>query len=459
MNSAERRAILALCSISSLRIFGLFLLLPVLAVYAARYPESTPFTVGLAMGIYGLTQALLQIPFGLMSDRVGRKQIITLGLLIFALGSIIAALSTTLEWLIIGRAIQGGGAISAAVLALAADLTREEQRTKAMAIIGVGIGMMFLLSISVATPLANLVGVDGLFWLTAVAALIAIAVLHLLVPNPDTNLLHRDIAPVWGQIRDVLQNLELQRLNFGIFALHFAMTALFLVIPAEFVRIGELPLAAHWKVYLPIVVLSVIAMTPLVMQTSKTHLNYPILKLGTLMVVVSTIGLALASFSQGEWRLLLVSLWLYFVGFNLLEAMLPSLISRVAPASSRGTASGVYNSMQFLGIFMGGSLGGLIIQFYGAPSLFMVISAVMLSWLALCHLTPAFQLSSSRVINLGTEFSEGSLSDSRRASLIDKLRRVKGVQEVTILPGEQLAYLKVDDKELDTDALFKLKST
>ncbi|MBX2868560.1 MAG: MFS transporter [Acidiferrobacterales bacterium] len=459
MNSAELRAILALSAISSLRIFGLFLLLPVLAIYAAEYPDSSPFTIGLALGIYGLTQAILQIPFGLMSDRIGRKRVITIGLLIFALGSVIAALSTSLEWLIIGRAIQGGGAVSAAVLALAADSTREEQRTKAMAILGAGIGMMFLLSISIATPLAGWVGVDGLFWITAAGALLAILILHFLVPNPETNLLHRDIAPVVDQIRSVLMDGQLQRLNLGIFTLHFAMTALFLAIPAELIRIGNLPLSMHWKVYLPLVLLSVITMIPLVMMTSKTHLNYPILKLGSLFVVISSFGIAVTSFGNGVFSLLLVSLWLYFVGFNLLEAMLPSLVSRVAPAASKGSATGVYNSLQFFGIFIGGSVGGLILQSYDTAGLFSLIAVVMLGWLLLCQFTPPFKLSSSRVINLGSELSTGSLSESHRASLVDKLSRVRGVQEVTILQGEQLAYLKVDDKDLDTDALFKLKST
>jgi len=316
MNSVERRAVLALSAISSLRIFGLFLLLPVLSIYAARYPDSTPFTIGLTIGIYGLTQAVLQIPFGLLSDRIGRKTVITAGLLIFALGSVIAALSNTLEWLIIGRAIQGGGAVSAAVLALVADLTREEQRGKSMAIIGMGIGSMFLLSISVATPLANAFGVEGLFWLTAMGALLAIAILHLAVPNPGSTLLHRDVAPVWSQMKSVLCDRQLLRLDFGIFVLHFAMTAIFVVFPAELVRIGELPLAAHWKVYLPVVLLSVIGMSPLVMLTSRTHLNYRILKIASLIVVLSLMGLAIATMGEGRYGVLLFALWLYFVSFK-----------------------------------------------------------------------------------------------------------------------------------------------
>ena len=318
---------------------------------------------------------------------------------------------------------------------------------------------MFLLSISVATPLAAMVGVDGLFWLTAAGALLAIVVLHLLVPDPETNLLHRDIAPVWGQMREVLSSGQLQRLNLGIFALHFSMTALFLMIPGELMRIGDLALSAHWKIYLPVVLLSVVAMIPLVLLTSRTHLNYPILKLGGLIVVVASIGLAASSSGAGIFPLMLLCLWLYFVGFNLLEAMLPSLVSRVAPAASKGSASGIYNSLQFFGIFMGGSLGGAVVQWFGTTGLFLLISVVMFAWLALCQFTQPFKLSSSRVIKIGAESGEGSFTDSHRASLIDKLQRVRGVQEVTILQGEQLAYLKVDDKDLDTDALFKLKST
>ncbi len=458
MNSAERRAVLALSTISSLRIFGLFLLLPVLSIYAARYPDSTPFTIGLAMGIYGLTQAVLQIPFGLLSDRIGRKPVITAGLVIFAIGSVIAALSTSLEWLIVGRAIQGGGAVSAAVLALVADLTREEQRGKSMAIIGMGIGSMFLLSISVATPLANVFGVEGLFWLTAISAVLAIAILHLAVPTPDSTLLHRDVAPVWNQVKDVLLDKQLLRLDLGIFVLHFTMTAVFVVLPAELVRIGELPLVAHWKVYLPVVLLSVIGMSPLVMLTSRTHFNYRILKVASLIVLLSLIGLAIATAGEGRYGVLLFALWLYFVGFNVLEAMFPSLVSRVAPAASKGSASGVYNSIQFFGIFTGGVGGGLVAQYFGSSGLFWFVGTVMFGWLVSCQLLTPFKLASSRVINLGSESGE-ILSDSHRASLIDKLRNVRGVQEVTVLDGEQIAYLKVDDKELDTDALFQLKTT
>ena len=443
---------MSLAGITSIRMFGLFLLLPVLAAYAADFPKSTPLLIGMAMGAYGLTQALLQIPFGLMSDRFGRKLIISIGLLLFFCGSVVAALATSVEWLIAGRALQGSGAVSAAVLALTADLTREEQRTKAMAGIGMAIGAVFLLSLTVAPPLAQAIGVDGLFWLTALLALLATAILLLFVPTPERRLRHRDVVPVSSQISAVLADGQLARLDFGIFILHLLMTAMFVVLPGEISRLGGLDLALHWRVYLPVVLLSVIGMIPLILIGSRPGLASGMFRLATGILVISLASLALASGNFHNFFALLISLWLYFVGFNALEAMLPSLVSQVAPAASKGTAIGVYNTMQFLGIFFGGLLGGLVAGHFGAAMVWWLGAAIAMLWVMVNWLAPEFELLSSLVLNLEAQ------SEVQRQALVDRISQVRGVKEVTILQGEPLAYLKVNDKDLDTDALYQLHS-
>ncbi len=454
MSRTEKRAVFSLAAIFGLRMFGLFLLLPVMAVYASSLPGSTPLMVGLTLGAYGLTQAMLQIPFGLLSDRIGRKKIITIGLLIFALGSVVAALASSIEWLVIGRAIQGGGAISSAVLALTADLTREEQRTKAMAMIGMSIGLVFLLSISIAPPLAGQIGIDGLFWITSIMALLAIVGLHKGVPTPERRILHRDVIPALAQIGEVLKDRQLLRLDFGIFVLHMVLTALFVVVPAQITQVGDLTLEQHWKVYLPILVLSVVAMIPLIMAASRSEKVTLVFRLGTLILGSSLVLLALVSGQgQPQFSLLLLAIWAFFVGFNALEAMLPSLVSRVAPAASKGTAIGVYNSLQFFGVFCGGIIAGVLAGRYGPSSVFWFCAAMAAIWCWVAWAAPGFLLSSSRVISIGEQ------SPSQIDALVDRIGRVRGVQEVIIVRGETLAYLKVDDKELDIAALHQLKQT
>jgi MFS family permease len=454
LTAVEKRAVFSLAAIFGLRLFGLFLLLPVLAIYAATLPGSTPLYVGLALGVYGLTQAMLQIPFGLLSDRIGRKKIITIGLLIFAAGSVVAALASTIEWVIIGRAIQGGGAVSSAVLALTADLTREEQRTKAMALIGMSIGLVFLLSITIAPPLASQIGVEGLFWITSILALLAIAGLHLVVPTPRRRVTHRDVIPAREQIGDVLRNPQLLRLDFGIFVLHMVLTALFVVLPGQIIRIGELELAQHWQVYLPVMVLSVMGMLPLIIASSRSGKVTAIYRIGAAILGLGLVILALATAVERPlFSMLMLGIWVFFVGFNALEAMLPSLVSRISPAASKGTAIGVYNSLQFFGMFVGGIVAGVLAGNYGPASVFWFCAGMVALWIVVAGFAPAFTLSSSRVVFIGDQ------SPSQIDELIDRIGRVRGVQEVTIVRGETQAYLKVDDKELDIAALHQLNQT
>ena len=319
MNAMERRSVLALSGVISSRMFGLFLLLPVLALYAAAMPGSTPFLVGLALGIYGLTQALFQLSFGMCSDIFGRKGVITLGLFVFIAGSVIAALSDTLPWLIAGRAIQGAGAVSSAVLALTADLTREEQRTKAMALIGISIGAVFLTSMALAPVLSLYIGIPGLFWLTAGLGVVALLLLHGVVPSPSRHLRHRDVTPTASRVPAVLRDPQLMRLNVGALVLHLVLTALFVVLPAELSRMGDMALHEHWKVYFPVLLLSVIGMVPLIAAGSRADRIAPMFRVAIFLLLAGLGGMSLMTWGDGGPFLWLAAcLWVFFCGFNAL---------------------------------------------------------------------------------------------------------------------------------------------
>jgi MFS family permease len=447
MTALERRAVATLASVFSLRMFGLFLILPVFSLYAEKLDGHTPFLVGMALGAYGLTQAILQIPYGLASDRFGRKPMIILGLLVFAAGSVVAAMSTSIMGVILGRALQGAGAIAAVVIALTADLTREEQRTKAMALIGVTIGMTFLLSLMFAPVLDLWIGVSGIFWLTAVLALLGIAVVATVVPSPVSARHHRDVQPIPAQFGRVLRDGNLLRLDLGIFLLHFVLTALFVAIPLALVEWGGLAREAHWKVYVPVIILSVVGMVPLVAMSARKHLIRWIYAAGIGMLALSQFVLYL-----GHQRLvwLIVGLWVFFVGFNVLEALLPSLVSRVAPAESKGTAIGVYNSFEFFGAFLGGALGGFVHGAYSLQGVFAMCSAVVVAWLVVALTAPAPRLLDSRVLRVGPR------APSEARALAERLAAVPGVAEAVVVGEEGVAYLKIDSKTVDADALDEL---
>lgn len=382
MTATERRASLSLASIFALRMLGLFLVLPVFALEAARYPGGDdPARVGLAMGIYGLTQGFLQIPFGLASDWWGRKPVIIAGLVMFALGSFVSAWAPDLHWLIIGRAVQGAGAISAAVTALLADTTRDEVRTKAMALVGGSIALMFALSLVIAPWLAGYIGLHGLFALTGSLALTGIAVVLWWVPAEP--LIHKNQGR--GGMREVLRDPALLRLNFGVFVLHAVQLAMWVALPALLVAAG-LEKTRHWQVYLPAVLASFVVMGMTLFPLEKRgYLRAVFLgavgliflvQAGLLWTVSSVVS---AAPSLGWLGALLV---LFFCGFNVLEASQPSLASRVAPPHARGAALGVYNTLQSLGFFAGGAIGGWITKLHGAQGLFIVCGGLMLLWLA-----------------------------------------------------------------------------
>ncbi len=374
MSALEIRASVSLASIFALRLLGLFLILPVFAVYAQSIPGGNDATlVGIALGIYGLTQGLLQIAYGAASDRWGRKPVIAIGLVVFALGSFIAALAPDIGWTIVGRALQGAGAISAAVTALIADSTRDEHRTKAMALVGASVGLTFAASLVIAPLLFPVIGVRGLFAMTGVLVVIAIGVLVWVVPPAPAKLSPVDKAA----LRTVLVHRELVRLNIGIFVLHTVLMAMFVVLPGVLIQGGSLPIAEHWKLYFPVVMLSFALMAMPLIMAERRGLLRPLFIGSIALVVIAELGFLTRSDSLG-W--LAVWLLIFFTGFNLLEACLPSLVSRIAPASSKGLALGIYNTSQALGLFAGGAFGGAIVARWGSDAVFAFAACVTGVW-------------------------------------------------------------------------------
>jgi MFS family permease len=376
MTPSERRASGSLAMIFAARMLGLFLVLPVFALEARRYPGGgDPALIGMAMGIYGLTQGLLQIPYGLASDRFGRKRVIVLGLLVFAAGSFVAAAAPSLGWLVAGRALQGAGAVSAAVTALLADLTRDAVRTKAMALVGASIGLVFALSLVAAPLLAARVGLHGLFTITGLLALGCIAVVTMWTPPAPAQ---RANVPR-GRLLDVLNHAPLLRLDVGVFVLHAVQLAMWMAVPALLVQAG-LPKERHWLVYLGSVVLSFAAMGGMFALERRGYLRAVFLSaIGVVLLV--QLGL-LASSYHPAIPVLAVLLFFFFCGFNILEATQPSLASRLAPPHSRGAALGVYNTLQSLGLFAGGAVGGELAKSVGSAGLFGTCAVLMAVWLA-----------------------------------------------------------------------------
>lgn len=376
MSANERRAGLALAAIFALRMLGLFLVLPIFASAAATLPGGDDLRlVGLALGAYGLTQALLQIPLGIASDHFGRKPVILAGLLLFLIGSIIAALAEHLVGLLIGRIVQGAGAISAAITALAADLTRETQRTKIMAMIGSSIGLVFALSLAIAPPLYGVLGLSGLFWLTAALALGAGILLFTVVP-PAPPL----PPPQRGAFFELLRDGQLMRLNAGVFLLHMMQTALWVSVPAALIERAALPLQSHWQVYLPAVLLSFLVMVPAVIQAERHGRMKAVFLAAIGLLLIVQVGLGQAA--VGLWSLLFW-LTLFFVGFNIIEATQPSWISRLVPPHAKGAALGLYNTLQSLGLFVGGLLGGAVAQRYGFEAIHWLCALLAALWLLL----------------------------------------------------------------------------
>ncbi len=448
MLPSERRATRGLAGIYALRMMGLFMILPVFALYAETLADVTPFLIGLAIGIYGLTQALLQIPFGFLSDKIGRKPVIVGGLIIFALGSVIAALADSIYGVIFGRAVQGAGAIAAAIMALTADLTREEQRVKAMATIGISIGLAFAFSLIVGPILNNWIGVDGIFWLTAVLALGGIYVLLRVVPTPLHSRFHRDAQPVPQQFKTVLRDAELLRLDIGIFVLHMVLTASFVVLPIALVDEVKLASVDHWWIYLPVMILAMGLMVPFIIIAEKRRKMKQIMT-GAVFVLMFAEFLLFSGYHS--FIVVFIAILLFFIAFNVLEASLPSMIAKTAPPDIKGTAMGVYSSCQFLGAFIGGVTGGLLYGWFGVGSVFLFCGVMLLVWFVLVSTMRNPRYLGSFMINVGP------IDKERASHLVAELTRVTGVAEAVVIPEDGIAYLKVDNHAVDKKALLRFR--
>ncbi len=449
MTPSERQAAMSLAGIFGLRMLGLFLILPVFSPYAHGLAGAAehPALVGMALGAYGLTQALLQIPFGMLSDKIGRKPVIAAGMLLFAAGSVIAALSDSITGVLFGRVVQGSGAVAAAIIALVADLTREEHRTKAMAMIGMTIGVSFMLSMVLGPVFDRLIGVTGIFWLTAALALAGILFLYLVVPDPKRSVHHRDAEMTAGMLGKVLQNGELLRLDFGVFVLHAALTAMFVVLPMVLIDPTHplLAKADQWKLYLPVMAGAFAVMVPLVIVAESKRRMKEVFVAAIALLAAAQVLVAMGGASL---PLIVTALFVFFVGFNTLEAILPSLISKIAPAAAKGTAVGVYNTCEFFGAFIGGALGGFLYlpARHNDAQAFFTIAGLLLLWFVVAIGMKPPRHVSTRIIHV----------DARDRAALDALRRrlleIRGVFEVEVFADEQTAYCKVDGRKLDEDA-------
>lgn len=445
MSASETRAASGLALVFAFRMLGMFMVLPVLATYGMDLQGATPALIGLAIGAYGLTQAALQIPFGIISDRIGRLPVIYFGLLIFAAGAVLAATADTIWGVIAGRVLQGAGAISAAVMALLSDLTREQHRTKAMAMIGMSIGVSFAVAMVVGPLLTSAFGLSGLFWVTAGMAALGIVVVAVL-PRAPAHIRHRESGVARQALGVTLRHPDLLRLDFSIFALHAVLMASFVALPLALVNEAALPKEQHWWVYLTALVVGFFGMVPFIIYGEKKRQMKRIV-LGAVAVLVLS-ELFLWWFGNRLWSLV-AGMIVFFIAFNLLEASLPSLISKVAPAGGKGTAMGIYSTSQFLGSGLGGVLGGWLYQLGGLGPVFAGCAALCALWFVVTWSMrePPY------VTGLRLPLSAGA---ARNPALSEQMMAVAGVSDAVVIVEEAAAYVKVDMKVLDRAALDRL---
>ncbi len=438
----EKRVVMSLAALYTFRMFGLFLLLPVLALYGTQYEGHTPLLLGVALGAYGASQALLQIPFGMLSDRVGRKPIILLGLIVFIIGSVIAAQATSVYGLIIGRLLQGGGAISGVVMALLTDLTSDENRTKAMATIGASIGISFSVAMFVGPKLANWGGVGAIFWITAALGVIGIVILFTLIPAvQQAPRPKREAGTAPELFWKTFKNPELLRLNIGIFALHFVLMANFLVLPQILEQQLHISRSHHGELYLVTLGIAFFIMLPFVIIAEKRRKIKPVFLGAIGLLTFTEIGFMVA---PPNVYATVAALFLFFVAFNVLEATLPSMVSKIAPAGAKGTATGIYSTSQVLGVSSGGAIGGLLLQNVGIHAVFGLGVVFTLIWLiAAWSMKPPRFLASVLI----------PLRHHNGFATAEKLRSVEGVAEVLIVESENTLYLKVDQRLVNRKAL------
>lgn len=438
----------ALGSIFALRMLGLFMIVPVFAIYGQGYTGATPALIGLAIGIYGLSQAILQIPLSLLADRTARKPLIVIGLLVFALGGAISATSTSIWGVILGRAIAGSGAISAIVMALLADVTREEHRNKAMATMGMTIGLSFIVAFSLGPVLTKQFGLSGLFWLTSIAGVLAIGLLAI-VPSP-LRLLKQNPLGFRVQLKSVLALSDLNRMHVSIFALHLLMTAAFVMLPQQLVEYAHIPLAHQGWYYLPLLLLGAMMTIPAIIVAEVKRRMRRIFIAAVGLVVVSLVVLM---FGQNRFGMVL-GVGLFFVSFNLLEAMVPSWLAKRAPVAARATAMGINASSQFLGAFAGGVLGGQLLTYANAQVSWGILAGLALVWLLIVSYLGSPPYLSSLSIRLPDHPLAGFKThvNDWAACLLE----VDGVEDIVILLDQHVAYLKVDKRKLNEYARQQL---
>lgn len=426
---------------------GLFMLIPVFTVYATHLSGATPTLMGLALGSYGLSQGLLQMPFGLLSDRFGRKPILMIGLLLFACGSLLGALSHSIYTMIAARALQGTGAIGSVLIALLADLTPDEQRTKAMAVIGMTIGLSFSLAMVISPAITSHFGLAGIFYLTTILALIGLGLLHFIIPTPKKECFHVDTEANFSLLKMVLCNRHLQRLNAGIFFQHAILTATFYAIPIILQQqISQGHLNQQWHFYLPLMICSFVLMVPFILLAEKRRQMKKVFATAVLATTLMQFSLA---FLHQEWVSLWLLMFIYFVAFNILEATLPSLISKQADANSKGTAMGIYSSSQFLGIFLGGALAGVLYQLGGNIAIFTINALLGALWFIIALFMKPDVYTSTLLLTYPKELHDPS-------QLLQRLRSLKGVQDLSLAQAEHIIYLRVDNANYQEGSAGKL---
>lgn len=435
MTPVELRATWGLGTVFSLRMLGMFMVLPVLTTYGMALQGASETLIGLAIGIYGLAQAVFQIPFGLMSDRIGRKPLIVGGLLIFVLGSVIAACTTSIWGVILGRALQGSGAIAAAVMALLSDLTREQNRTKAMAFIGISFGITFAIAMVLGPIITHALGLHALFWMIALLAASGIVITLVVVPNAPNHVLNRESGMVKGSIRKVLANSRLVKLNVGILCLHILLMSSFVALPGEFENAG-FPAEQHWKIYLVTMLIAFCSVIPFIIYAEVRRKMKRVFVCCVALMLIAEVVLWGAG---NHFWTLVVGVQLFFIGFNLMEAILPSLVSKESPPGYKGTAMGLYSTSQFIGVAIGGSLGGWVFGHFDAQTVFLVGAVIAVVWLLVsCTMQEPPYVSSLRIL----------LKDDvvNKDALEKRLKAQPGVASVFIVPEEKSAYVKIDSK-------------
>ena len=446
MSPVERRAAFSIAGIFSTRMLGLFMIFPVFALFAeGEFVNVTGTQIGIAMGIYGLTQAFLQIPYGMLSDKYGRKPLIIAGMLVFMAGSVICALADSIEVMILGRAIQGMGAVAAVLMASVGDLVTEQFRLRAMSIVGMTIGLSFTLSLVAGPVLANWFGVRGIFWAIAGLALVGMLLVWLVMPEIKHQEFQREAQADPKQFRAILKNTQLLRLNLGVFILHALLTAMFVALPLSLRDNAGLDILSHWHIYLPVMLLSFTLMVPFIIQAESKGRMKQMFVGAVAVLMLSQIGFA--AFDHNFWSLFALLL-IFFTAFNLLEASLPSLVVKLSPADKKGTASGVYSTSQFLGAAVGGLLGGYFYQYDGYVGVFVFTAVISGIWLV-----AAMSMENPLPLSIAS-VPLGNIHIEDVADIEEKLLAYEGVYEAVVLLDDKRVFFKIDRKMVNEAGLI-----